>query len=442
MWLGGWRDNPDFFNLKWVKTMKICGIHFGEADLTDKNWDAIYSKLTKTVNLFKARDLSIFGRATIANVSLCSKLWYVGSVINISPQQLLRFVRKIFSFIWQGGVERVNRETMYLPLQKGGISLVHIKSKIQSLQTKHILNLINGDYAKWHSLAIYWVGHSISNFKIGSGSNAIPHSTEKPDYYSQCMKGFKEFHKLSPQSVPCINPSALTAAEDTQPDLSITTKFVYSTLIDKLNEGKVPRVFSIHPQVDFYQAWATNRNDCLSPSQRDLTWKMLHNVVPVMAHLHRIHISKTTECPHCQRMETLIHAFYQCAHVAPLWKKLANLLRTFGLVPASLLTPNSAISMKVAVFNLFPPKLMSTPEGETCLLMVTQLRVDIWRRRCARLKENKISTADDIFQQFLKSLKNRVRIDYYRMTRVKFKEVWERDNYPIEASDHDVSFGF
>jgi hypothetical protein len=162
-----------------------------------------------------------------------------------------------------------------------------------------------------------------------------------------------------------------------------------------------------------------------------------------MAHLHRIHISNTKECPHCQRVETLIHAFYQCAHTAPLWKKLANLTKTFGIVlPTSLLAPNSALSMKVAIFNLFPPKFLDTPEGETCLLFVTQLRIDIWRRRCARLKENKISTADDIFQQFLRSIKNRVRIDYYRMTRVKFKEVWERDNYPIEASDHDVSFGF
>ena len=79
MWLGRWRDNQEQYGLKWVKSMKICGIFLGESDMTDINWNPIFSKMTKTANLYKARDLSIFGRASIANFSLCSKLWYVAS---------------------------------------------------------------------------------------------------------------------------------------------------------------------------------------------------------------------------------------------------------------------------------------------------------------------------------------------------------------------------
>ena len=78
-------------------------------------------------------------------------------------------------------------------MKEGGINLVNIDSKLKALQIKHILNLLHGDFAKWHSFAIYWIGHQLSKFKPDFGSNLLPHALESSSFYASCLKVFHEY---------------------------------------------------------------------------------------------------------------------------------------------------------------------------------------------------------------------------------------------------------
>jgi len=420
IWLGKWRNHSNnLYGLKWVKSIKICGVYFSDKDTVNENWDPILSKMAKTVDLFKSRSMSVFGKAVVSNIVLCSKLWYMASVVDIPPLHMDRCVRMIFSFIWSDQTERVSRKTLYLNPEKGGLNVTHVHSKIKALKVKHILNLINGDYAKWHSLAIYWIGQSIAMYKPEYGSNLIPHSNHIPVFYKSCLQYFREYLAIieNKRSVQATSQNANGA-------LSVVTKVVYETFLDKVNLGHVPHVLSVHPNIDFSLGWTANLNNFLDPSLRDLTWKILHNVVPVQAYLHKLNISRSLACPHCMRMETLIHAFYQCPHVSQVWSDLLLFMEKAKIQFPESLVKLSKVSMEAVVFNLFPLDVLKTNHGQVSLYFVSEMRSAIWGRRCAKLKENKASSVKIIFQHFLKFVRNRVRTDFSRMDVITFYNFW------------------
>lgn len=427
MWLGKWKNKADDpFGLNWVTSIKICGAVFSNNNMLEANWDKIINKMSSSVNLYKSRVVSVFGKAVIANISLCSKLWYLASAINISQQQIQHFVKVIFSFIWNGKMERVSRLTLYLSREEGGIGVTHIESKIKALRVKHILQLLYGDYAKWHSLAIYWIGHSIGKYKSEYASNLIPHSSVKTSFYDCCLKCLQEYISLSPPQL-----------QDT------STKHIYNKFLHSVTKSHTPKVLELYPGADLQMAWFANLSDFLGPRQKDITWKILHNVMSVGVYLHKIGIARSVVCPYCQMTESIVHAFYECPQVINLWSQLATFIRSYVCIPHnSLLSNTGGFSDKVAVFNLFPKNFLLTSEGQVCLLFISLLRQVIWVHRCKSVYENKVSSTESIFHCFLGYLRERIRVDYFRMSRAEFDIFWYKYSALVTVMDDKLTFLF
>ena len=428
MWLGKWKNRDDeLYGLTWVKSMKICGVHFGE-NSESKNWNSIIDKMAKTSNLFKSRVVSILGKATICNIMLCSKLWYTTSVLNIPPLYLEKVIKTVFSFIWSGKTELVKRKTLYLSKEKGGIELTHVDTKVKAFQIKHVFKLINGEYAKWQSLAIYWIGHSLRKYNPEYGSNLIPHSDQMTPFYVSCMEQFRKYSVIKDGKIEPIG---------------ITTKIIYSNILEIANDKVIPQVFSVYPNIDFYKAWSINLNDILSPMQRDLSWRILHNVVPVLSNLHRMHISQSNACPFCKGVETLIHAFYTCSIIKPLWAELIKFIQLMGItVSEAILNCLNTTTIKTVVFNQFPVKKVSKMNDKLVLYLINELKYVIWQKRCQRLKENKISTTNSILMHFLKCVRSRIRTDFYRFNDIRFNEFWGKFPNMVTIVDNQLYFNF
>jgi len=435
IWLGSWKHNNDkLYGLNWVESIKICGVHFGTKNMAKNNWEPTLAKISKTVNLYQSRSVSMYGKAVISNVSICSKLWYLVATTILPAPFLDKIIRLVFDFVWSNKTEKVSRNTMYLESDKGGIGLVHIKSKIKAMQVKHLLQLLNKEYAKWHSFAIYWIGFSLRSFKPEYASNSIPHSDHKPMFYEASCECFTEFLELCKTSKKPIPKDQM---------LTLTTKEIYTLFLQAQNKTHVPRMYTVHPNVNYNLAFGNNLSDMLSPAQKNLTWQILHNIVPVQLLLNRFKISNTKACPHCGRIETVIHAFYQCPIVQPLWNKIVVEFGLLGLIfPNALLDQAGAIDMKIAVFNLFPKDSVNQEKGKLFLLFVSQLRNDIWYNRCAKLKEKKSTDTETIFFEFKGSIKSRLRLDHYRMKENKFTQTWVQGLNLLEIIDNRLVFNF
>lgn len=74
----------------------------------------------------KGKTLSVFARATVCNVFLFAKLWYVLQVIHCSRANVQRLHRVCAVFIWGSTWERTSRTNLFRRVRDGGLSLSHI----------------------------------------------------------------------------------------------------------------------------------------------------------------------------------------------------------------------------------------------------------------------------------------------------------------------------
>ena len=96
IWLGKWANNKNKpLNLKWLHSpVKILGIHFSydEKRNNELNFTQKVQKLQTKLDMWSARDLTIFGRAMILKTLGLSQLVYSASNL-VVPQGIADTVR-------------------------------------------------------------------------------------------------------------------------------------------------------------------------------------------------------------------------------------------------------------------------------------------------------------------------------------------------------------
>ena len=95
MWMGAWRFRSDEpLGLTWVKKMKVLGVTIPAEQ--DNYWMPKINKLVKALNLWRARSLSLLGKALIINVLGLSKLLYLAKVLIVPAWVFAR----VSSIVW------------------------------------------------------------------------------------------------------------------------------------------------------------------------------------------------------------------------------------------------------------------------------------------------------------------------------------------------------
>ena len=105
---GGYvRKNFFSTNAKWCKSneyVKILGIYFSgdiEASKIDLNWKTKLETMTRTVNKWKSRDISIYGKIILCKTFLLSKVNYAMQSFVLPDHVLNEIDRIMFKLIWR-----------------------------------------------------------------------------------------------------------------------------------------------------------------------------------------------------------------------------------------------------------------------------------------------------------------------------------------------------
>ena len=260
IWLGRWKVREDSpYGIKWVKSKKLLGVHFGYGEIFSDNWSPVMKKLIQALGMHSMRNRSMRGKAVICNVMATSKLTYVGQFLHL-PEQFLKLINKeLFSFVHGKYIENIKRETLYGDPSVGGIGLVCIKLKLRASLIMHVVRLstYGEEYVpKWVHFAVYWVGLHYREFCPDFASNMKLHSLEyTPRFYRQCQLLFDEYIKDFGGNVNL---------------KSLSRKIVYKNLLSKLFIP--PLIVSKFPVKDFRPVWVAvhdifyrsrDRNICL-----------------------------------------------------------------------------------------------------------------------------------------------------------------------------------
>ena len=150
-------------DIQWITDkLKLLGITYGSDSAILTSWRERVSKLEKRLNMWQHRGLPSQGKVLIINTLGLSGLVYLGSVHNI-PTPCLQSVNKlIFNFLWSGKTELINRASLLLPRDRGGLGITDLGIKLQALQLKRLQGITSPIIdEKWVYLARYWIGHKL-----------------------------------------------------------------------------------------------------------------------------------------------------------------------------------------------------------------------------------------------------------------------------------------
>ena len=191
MWLGAWRSRADEpLGLTWVKKMKILGVWFGVVSVDRDNWLPRVEKLEKSINMWKSRSLSFVGKALVINVVGLTKFYYLARVLMVPEWVLSRVNALIWPFLWGSKMETVARKKFFCPISDGGIGLVNLLAKCDSLRVSSLLSSIEATNDKSFYLCKYFVGWQMARLHPMWSSfrdNFSPGSFELTRFYSSCL---------------------------------------------------------------------------------------------------------------------------------------------------------------------------------------------------------------------------------------------------------------
>jgi len=93
--------------------------------LVEKNFKHRLKKIKNTINLWKSRELSIYGKVNIINTLLFPQMIYRSSVLCSPYEVIKKFNSLIFRFLWNGN-DKVIRLSTYAPYDQGGLKMIMI----------------------------------------------------------------------------------------------------------------------------------------------------------------------------------------------------------------------------------------------------------------------------------------------------------------------------
>ena len=410
-----WQIPQDFCGIKWVDSAKVLGCRFGKLDLAAQNWDPLFSKIEKSLDLYKSRNLSLRGRAVIANTCALAKLWYLGRVLTCPNNFISKVHRLVFQFIWNDRREAISRNTLFLPVGKGGIGIFNIFLKFKAFAIQHIADFLHGEWAPWKDLAKYWISLDLRRFKPDIFNNLVPHSLNKPDFYKNAVAVFKNFMSKHPQ----LDIAAQSSSA------------IYSLLLSDM--GHTPNIVSRMGTLDFGPIFKSVNDKMLSPEIRSLTFKVVHHVLSTNSLLFRFNIVNCAKCPMCKSEdETISHLFFQCPVVVALWGFLEDIF--FNLCNHRLKP-----SYMVVAFGILPFQANATVSS-VIRLLVGMAKYCIWTLRCKMVFQNQSFTHLDLIEFFIRTLKYRVLADAHRFNHAKFKKFWCINNVICAKTRNHVDF--
>ena len=402
LYFGKWKTRSDHpFGISWVKKMKIFGIFFGDISDTEI-WNPIYQKIVSSLNLYKSRNLSLYGRSCIVNVMALSKLWYMCSVLCV-PEKFIDLIEKeIFSFIWgKDKMELLSRNTCYFPKGNGGISLNNIRIKIASIQLAQISKIVYHDDLTWTSFGHFWLGITLKQFDDYDFSNQIPHCIEDlPSYYEALRDTIHFVKSLDETIIPSKNAHC---------------KFFYTRIIDAFVKVHGTNIEEKYLDINFKDVFSNVSNRCIDPLCLNVTYKLAHRVLPVADRLYTFGIRIDRLCSLCKiENETIEHLFFYCTRVQWAKRFLVSWLHDVC---------DCGISMKTVIFSVFD-KNVHKINLKTVLIILSEYRFCIWSIRNKIRFERKNLGAYDIVSYFVNRMKCRILIDFQRFDLLEFHNLW------------------
>jgi len=188
---------PPSNNLKWTKgPVRVLGIYVGgdEEERSKLNWDNKLHKLEKTLNLWKQRELTVFGKITIIKTLALPSIIYSASITSV-PSEVTKQVEKLLcNFLWKTK-DRIKRNRIINSVEKGGLNMIDIASQVESLKAVWINRILQAEKDhKWASLPrlyLHQIGMDIIT-SLNFTTEVFTELDKLPKFYREAIAAFSK----------------------------------------------------------------------------------------------------------------------------------------------------------------------------------------------------------------------------------------------------------
>lgn len=116
------------------------------AKVCDLNYDNVLEKIIKVIQIWENRKMTPLGKITVIKSEIVSQLQYLSAVL---PDPSVKYMQTIegllYKFIWNNGPDKIKRSIIIAPIDRGGMNMVHLPSKIQTTKISWIFRLLEGN---------------------------------------------------------------------------------------------------------------------------------------------------------------------------------------------------------------------------------------------------------------------------------------------------------
>ena len=282
---------------EWVtvrSSMKIVGVIFSNSDNLEKvNSELVFKSFNDKLHASYGIRGTILQKIYFVNTYLFSKIWYVAQCFMIEKKIITKIVKIALNFIYAGENERPVRVMNFRPKSSGGLGLVDPNIKCMALLIRTRLRKLRRNNGSTLDL-------TNQNY-IGEYRNEIQMVIR-----NDLVKG--------------------------------TTKQIYNLLLEEKISKNGSLIPSRNEKRTLGVKWSISWKNMslvggLNAEERCFVWKLLQDMIPVGARIHRNNAEKRCladlDGGACQVEQTLIHCLQLCPGIQELHNSLKNILSRF-----------------------------------------------------------------------------------------------------------------
>ena len=417
MYLGRWKNRTENRrNIKIVKSMTVFGITFGTEPKEEDNWRPVINKIQRKLDFYGLRILSYYGKAKLCNVMILPQVWYLATIFPPNKDTMKIIERLIFAFIWNNKHDKVKRETMYLPVTEGGIGLVNIECKYLSLLLNQMMKVCINIDNPWVHFGHMYLGLKLRAFQIYNFNNCNhPHRLiQNPGFYKEIVKALEKLKQADPDFA--LNTS------------NCNSRFFYKKLLETKNIK--PKCIERAPLINFKTIFESMNKSLIDPIALNITFQLIHGVVPVAYTIHRWGGNINPNCLLCSECrETIEHLFLDCTmnHLAKHF-----LIHVCYTALGHRIT-NDDIRYGVTATN--------SEYKKQILLLISEYRFAVWLARNRWRYDQKAQGFRDSLYTMKRRLQLRLQADHIRLKQMIFERQWIDSNL-AENTEHGIRFKF
>ena len=197
IWLGKDRNNcSKLYDLKWPQDpIFALGTAFSydayKCEL--KNFHEKATKMQKMFNLWSQRDLSLYGKITIAKTLGLSKMIFSSACLPTHSHILSSIDKMVTAFVWNSKPAKIKRESMIGPKESGGLDLPDYESIKNSLLVSWVKRMIDGKGEAWMPIPSYYLENvgGIFIFECNYEVDLLD-LNGLPEFYADILKAWSE----------------------------------------------------------------------------------------------------------------------------------------------------------------------------------------------------------------------------------------------------------